>query len=787
MNKIISRLIITIILILTPNIYAKHIHKNKNFKNIILQLQWKHQFQFAGYYIAKEKGYYKDIGLDVEIKEYNYNMDIVKDVIEKKAHYGIGRSSLVINKAQGDKISLLAAIFQSSADILIALKNSNIKTIDDFKNKKIMITGNAQNDLIYLSMLFSHNLSIDDMIIQKHSFNIEDLVNKKTDLMASYISNEPYRLKKIYNLDSIIFAPKDYGFDFYGDILFTHEDRTINNTHEVREFKEATIKGWKYAFENIEETIDLIQRKYNSQNKSKEALNYEAIELGKLAYYNTDKLGDLDIAKIERIFDAYKLMGITKKQINFDNFIFDDTKMNAMLTKKEKEFLSRKKVIKLCIDPDWMPFEKFNEKGEHIGLSSEYFDLFREQLNIPIKTVKTNTWSETLEFMRKRKCDVLSLAMETPSRKKYMDFTSIYMQMPLVLATKLNVTFIDNFNQLKNKKVGIVKNYAYAELIKNKFPYINIVEVKNTKDGLNKVVNEEIFAFIGAVADISYLTQKNFIGEVKISGKFKENLSLSIAVRNDEQLLLSIFNKLIHHLSDDLKNNITNKYMAIKYDPNINHSLLWKSTLIFIIIILISFYWTYTIKKEKQKTEQLLIKLEFARNQLKEKNKELKHIARTDKLTELYNRVKLDDALMKELSRANRYAHPLSIIILDIDNFKLVNDTYGHLVGDMVLIDLAKILKEYTRDIDIVGRWGGEEFMIICPETNLKGTNKLANLLKEKIQNYYFPEVKNITASFGISQFELKDSPDDLILKADEALYEAKNDGRNCVRGYSII
>lgn len=784
MNKIIPHLIIIIILILTQNSYAKHAHKNNNLKNIILQLQWKHQFQFAGYYIAKEKGYYKDIGLNVDIKEYSYNMDIVKDILEEKVHYGIGRSSLVIKKAKGDRITLLAAIFQSSADILIALKDSNIKTLKDLKNKRIMITGNAQNDLIYLSMLYSHNISKNDLILQKHSFNIEDLVNKKTDLMASYISNEPYRLKKIYGLDSIIFSPKDYGFDFYGDILFTHENRAKNNAHEVRKFKEASLKGWKYAFENIEETINLILEKYNSQDKSREALEYEAIELQKLAYYNTKKIGDLDINKIERIYDAYKLMGIAKKQIDFKDFIFDDTQINSMLTKEEKSFLENKGIIRLCIDPDWMPFEKFDEEGKHIGLSSEYFDLFKEQLNIPIKTIRTHTWSESLDFMKHRKCDILSLAMETPKRKEYMDFTSVYMQMPLVLATKLNVTFIDNFNQLKNKKVGIVKDYAYAELIKNKFPYINIVEVKNTKDGLNKVVNEEIFAFIGAVADISYLTQKDFIGEVKISGKFKENLNLSIAVRNDEKILVSIFNKLIYNLSDDLKNKITNKYMAIKYDPKINHSLLWKTSITFILIILVTFYWVYTIRKEKQKAELLLIKLEFARNQLKEKNKELKHIARTDKLTELYNRVKLDDSLIKELSRANRYNHPLSIIIIDIDNFKLVNDNYGHLVGDMVLIDLAKILKEYTRDIDIVGRWGGEEFMIICPETNLKGTNKLANLLKDKIEDYNFPEIKNITASFGISQFNIKDSPDDLILRADEALYQAKNSGRNCVRGY---
>ena len=783
MNTIISKLLFIFLLSFFQLLFAQNSKNNKKQQEITLQLQWKHQFQFAGYYIAKEKGYYKDANLDVKIKEFDYSVNLTKDILDGSTNFATGRSSLIVNKSHGDKLTLLAAIFQASADVLVALKDSNINSIEDFKNKRIMITGDAKNDAVYKSMLFSQHVDIDDLIVQKHSFMLEDLVNKKTDLMASYISNEPFRLKEEYGLESSIFDPKEYGFDFYGDILFTSEKLAKDNPGLVRKFKNASLKGWIYAFNNIEESVDIILEKYNSQNKSKKALLYEAKELKKLAYYNTNKIGEIDINKIQRIYDAYKLMGIAQANTNFKDFIFNGNDFKLVLSNEEKTYLNKKKELKLCIDPDWMPYEMFDKHGKHIGLSADYFYYFSKKLQIDIKPVITSNWSQTLEFMKDRKCDVLSLAMPTPSRKSYMNFTSTYLDMPLVLATKLNVTFIDNFKQLRNKKVAIVKDYAYAEIIKYKYPNLRLIEVKNTKKGLEKVAKEEVFAFIGSIADISYFTQKDFLGQVKIAGKFKESLQLSIGVRNDEPLLYSIFEKLVLNIPQNIKEIITNEYLAVKYEQKVDYILFWRSLIIFITIVLIGSYWMYALRKEKKRVELLLHKLEFAKNQLKDKNKELKQIAITDKLTKLYNRVKLDESLLKELKRAKRYNHPFGLILVDIDNFKVVNDSYGHLVGDKVLKELASILTHYTREIDICGRWGGEEFMIICPETNYEGIGKLAELLRHKVESNEFEHVKTVTASFGIAEFKPTDSFDSVILKADKALYNAKHAGKNCVRG----
>jgi diguanylate cyclase (GGDEF)-like protein/PAS domain S-box-containing protein len=156
-------------------------------------------------------------------------------------------------------------------------------------------------------------------------------------------------------------------------------------------------------------------------------------------------------------------------------------------------------------------------------------------------------------------------------------------------------------------------------------------------------------------------------------------------------------------------------------------------------------------------------------------------LAITDVLTGLANRMELDSVLRGEVKRFKRFQGPLSIIMLDIDHFKNVNDNYGHLIGDKCLGKIADILKNNARVIDTVGRWGGEEFLIICPETDLDGSQKLAEKLRRFIEESVFPDVKHITGSFGVASFITDDTIDTFISRADKALYNAKGLGRNRV------
>jgi diguanylate cyclase (GGDEF)-like protein len=181
--------------------------------------------------------------------------------------------------------------------------------------------------------------------------------------------------------------------------------------------------------------------------------------------------------------------------------------------------------------------------------------------------------------------------------------------------------------------------------------------------------------------------------------------------------------------------------------------------------------------------EEARISIFHLLKELAQKNRELEELYVTDKLTNLYNRHKLDIELKNQENMFERYNQTFGAVILDIDDFKSINDTYGHLRGDKVLIDMALILKNSVRKTDIVGRWGGEEFLIIVPQTDEKDLVTLSKKLQECIANYDFGLSKQVTASFGLSLY--KESLELLLKNADEALYQIKNSGKNSICFFS--
>lgn len=178
----------------------------------------------------------------------------------------------------------------------------------------------------------------------------------------------------------------------------------------------------------------------------------------------------------------------------------------------------------------------------------------------------------------------------------------------------------------------------------------------------------------------------------------------------------------------------------------------------------------------------LKIKREKSFLELENDNEKLNELAITDNLTSIYNRRFIDNILNQRfLDLENNSNKELSIIFIDIDDFKLINDVHGHLIGDKVLIEFTQKLKSTIRSNDTLGRWGGEEFIIILDRTNLESSKSIAEKLREGIENTIFTKIKNLTASFGIASYEENDSVNNLIKKADYSLYKAKRDGKNRV------
>ncbi|MFJ7918813.1 diguanylate cyclase [Lysinibacillus fusiformis] len=192
------------------------------------------------------------------------------------------------------------------------------------------------------------------------------------------------------------------------------------------------------------------------------------------------------------------------------------------------------------------------------------------------------------------------------------------------------------------------------------------------------------------------------------------------------------------------------------------------------------------IKKEHQLMQETLnetleYKVQERTKELEAAKLELEALANTDRLTQIPNRVRLDDVLEKEFEQATGKGTPLSIILLDIDHFKAVNDEFGHQVGDLVLRHAADILKNHVRVEDVVGRWGGEEFLVVCPHTRLKDAVQLSENLRQQLEQHSFPVVHQKTSSFGVTSFVIGDTIHSLLSRCDKALYQAKEYGRNRV------
>ena len=441
---------------------------------------------------------------------------------------------------------------------------------------------------------------------------------------------------------------------------------------------------------------------------------------------------------------------------------------NFLLNKSELAFLETKKKITMCVDPNFLPYEKITHEGNYVGIIADIINQISKNTNIKFELISTKSFDESFNLVRDKSCDILPFAVQTTSRESLFNFTQTYLNFPIVIATKNSEFFISSLKELQDKRIGMIKGYALIELSKFYYPNLNIVEVKDTKEGLEKVNNSEIYGFIDTLPSITYEKERHNNLDIKISGKIPEEISAKIAIRKDEPILLDILNKSINSLKEEDKDRITNKWITIIRENQFNVEL-FIEVITVIVIIFIS-----------------IIALLIYRSNIKLSalNKELKKLSQTDKLTSLYNRAKLDSILENEMKIIKRYKDFTSLAIIDIDHFKDINDTHGHNVGDIILKELATILKENIRETDYVGRWGGEEFLVILPRTNERNAVITAENLRKTIENHKFHNNIKVTASFGVCECKIN-NPTKCLIHADKALYNAKNSNRNCVRTYS--
>lgn len=286
---------------------------------IVLQLKWFHQFNFAGFYAALEKGYYAEVGLDVDIREGQPGMNFVEEVVSGRANYGVEMPELLIARNQGKPVVALAVIFQHSPQIMLSIAESGINSPHNLIGKRVMWRFDSAAEL--RAMLTREKVSLDQVRFMELSWDINDLIEGRVDAIHAYITDQPFQLEKA-GVKGRILQPINYGIDFYGDCLFTSERELLEHPDRVKAFREASLRGWAYAMKHPDELIAIIHDRYNS-SYTEEFMRHEYEHLRELMLPKLVQIGHMNPGRWQAIGDIFVKLGMLEPDYTLDGFLYD--------------------------------------------------------------------------------------------------------------------------------------------------------------------------------------------------------------------------------------------------------------------------------------------------------------------------------------------------------------------------------------------------------------------------------------------------------------------------------
>ncbi|ACZ12836.1 ABC transporter substrate-binding protein [Sulfurospirillum deleyianum] len=803
---------------------------NTSKETISLQLSWLHQFQFAGFYVAKEKGFYEEANLDVTLKEYASNIHPTQEVLEGRSTYGVvNGSSLLLDRNAQKPVVALMALFQSDPSVLVST-NPAIKSPKDLKYKYLLMSDEDFRSVGILAMFLSHGIKREELFLKNHSLNLETLINQQVDAMACYISNEPFILKE-KNISYTVLSPRDHGFNFYGDVLFTSEKELLLHPKRAKAFYDATKKGWEWAFEHIDETAQLIYENYNTQKKSLEALTYEGKTLKELAFDEEGLFGTLKPSKFEEIGNIYRVGGIMKNGLSLKGFIDPlffaktEVRIGVLNSRDESNSLSK----------------SWDENAQYL---SSLFPLHHfVVIPLDFKTLEERVKNHTIEFVITNPLQGLQLehryglgriaTLSSPYKGNY------YSELGTVIFTRADAKQIQSYEDARSKKIGAVSEHSFGGYLLG-IKELGIASNKNITffqthfNVIKAVLNGSVDVGIVRTDIIEQMVHEGFIkqSDLKVLGakthpnfpfisstdlypgwmlakmpNTPETLSNELlstllkppSASSSSKPLYRVNTTLdyskIHHILKEFhlfpyeQEAITFEDVYAKYK-----FLLLGLGIAFILSLLFSLYIQLLNRKLQHYSHEVQRFNETLEQEVNERthelsllNAKLKDLANIDELTKIANRRYFFLLATQYFHAAKRNNTPLHILSIDIDWLKKVNDTYGHAMGDEVLKAFCKHVQSSLRQSDLFGRIGGEEFCVCIQNTPLQGAKILAEKIRHKVEasresinNQALPA---ITVSIGLSSLHPEDEEIfDTLKRSDEALYKAKHHGRNQVQ-----
>ena len=523
---------------------------SEELEEVSIRLTWKHNFTFAGIYAAYEKGFYKDVGLNVTIVPYTYKTDLFDDIESGKHTYSMMTSDVMLFQHEGKKLVNLASYLKRN--ILVLITKPHIKKVEDLKNYKIISSEAIFKTAIYV-LLNQHGLKKEDIQLFKRNHNnyLQDFLSNDTiGAITGYLTNQVYDFRK-NNIHVNIINPSEYGVHNYGLNLFTSEKEFKNNQDRVQKFVKATNKGWEYAFKNKEEIIDIIYNKY-SKIRSKEALRFEAQELEKLFQLNIYKIGELQPELQNINLNLYKKLDLIendwypenypfyqryKKHLSLNLFylfigvvfllvaifIYRSYILNILNNKLQKEIDSE---IKKRIQHNKMLYHnnKMVSMGEMINYIAHQWREPLAQINSTVFKIdeEINNHNFNKKVIDKKLSDIelfthyMSTTIEDFSKFTKEDKQKINFN--LLQSVDETLKILDNIIKKYNLNITLdISDNIFLNGFKSEFQQIFLIFINNSKDAfiLNNIKNRDIKIITKEKENIIYLNIYDNAGGIK--------------------------------------------------------------------------------------------------------------------------------------------------------------------------------------------------------------------------------------------------------------------------------
>jgi diguanylate cyclase (GGDEF)-like protein len=436
------------------------------------------------------------------------------------------------------------------------------------------------------------------------------------------------------------------------------------------------------------------------------------------------------------------------------------------------------------------PLLIFDQPPSPTGFMVDLFRQLKTDYSLEFDWVVYESYLALLKAAKQREVDVVLGVSKTLDRMAYLDFTPPIVSMANYLVVTKDAAESSSVEQLHGQTIGIVESSFDADdlasILQNRvlvktYPKASIL--------LTQLVSGEVAAAIMALEQASYYLKQPNWTSLKLASRFGDDHWYSIATRSDKPELNLLFERMVTQLEPKQLAQMKLKWgLAVppsEVNPNRKDTTGFVATWVLVAGLLLITGWsimtTRRLRQEIAKRQEFEALLATATARIQAERNRAQLEARTDALTGVFNRRKFNEYLQEELSRYRRKQTEFCVMMIDLDYFKLINDEFGHDVGDQVLKAVSQVIQSGLRPYDHLGRVGGEEFAVILPNTGSDEAMAVADRLLDKVMDYRHPDYPelSVTVSIGVTQVKPDDDLDKLMKRADQALYQSKENGRN--------